>query len=85
MKITPRPADFDIVERIGKHCQFEDGVFVFNDGEGDSYFNCELPLCENGDRIEIGGLYEVNHSDEYVEILDMKLDCNFHKENHLAK
>ncbi len=67
----PRPADFDIVERIGRHCKWDDGVFVYNDGEGEMYFYCELPLCQNGDRIEVGGLYET--CDGMVEVISMTL------------
>ena len=53
----PRPSDFGISEKISRHCYFDDGVFVYNNGEGNSYFQCELLLCENGDHIEIGSLY----------------------------
>ena len=67
----PRPSDFGIVEKVGKHCYFDDGVFVYNSGEGHCYFECELPLCRNGDRIEVGSLY--NTSDGVVKVISMKL------------
>ena len=53
----PHPSDFGISEKTSRHCYFDGGVFVHDNGEGHSYFECELPLCQNGDRIEIGSLY----------------------------
>jgi len=72
----PRPSDFDIVEKIGRHCHFDDGVFAHNDGEGDSYFQCELPRCDNGDLIAIGDLYEVEG--DCVRVVAMSLCANFY-------
>ncbi len=70
----PRPADFDIVEKIGRNCYFQDGVFIHSDSEGDSYLSCELPLCQNGDRIEVGNLYKVTYDFGYVTVVQMKLE-----------
>jgi len=67
----PRPADFGIVERIGRYCKWDDGVFVYDDGEGEMYFYCEVPLCENGDRIEVGGLYDTCYG--MVQVISMNL------------
>ena len=67
----PRPSDFDIVEKIGKHCHFDGGVFVYDNGEGNSFFLCELPLCRNGDRIEVGSLYDT--CDGVVKVVSMQL------------
>ena len=69
--IQPRPADFGIVEKVSKHCYFKDGVFVYDSGEGHCYFECELALCKNGDRIEVGSLYET--TDGIVKVISMKL------------
>lgn len=78
-KNRPRPADFDIVERIGRNCRFEDGVFIYNDGEGDDYFSCNLPLCRNGDRIQVGNLYEVTYDFGYVRVIKMDLQPSVHQ------
>ncbi|MEG4248732.1 hypothetical protein [Microcoleus sp. Pol10D4] len=64
---------FGINDRIGRDCRFEDGVWIHNDGEGDSYFSCEIPLCRNGDRIELHGLYTTTYGDDYSKIQEMKL------------
>ncbi|MEG5043569.1 hypothetical protein [Microcoleus sp. B4-C1] len=65
--------DFGINDRIGRHCRFEDRVWIHNDGEGDSYFCCEIPLCRNGDRLEFQGLYITTYGDDYSKIIEMKL------------
>lgn len=65
--------EFGINDRVGRNCRFEDGVWIHNDGEGDSYFSCELPLCRNGDRLEVQGIYTTTYGDNYSTIREMKL------------
>lgn len=66
------PSDFGISDRIAQHCYFDDGVFVYDSGEGHSYFQCELPLCENGDRIEVGSLYNTCYGIVNVGAMELK-------------
>lgn len=33
------------------------GVYVCVDGRKEYSFSCQLPLCQNGDRIQVGSLY----------------------------
>ena len=64
-------ANFGIGDRIARHCKWRDGVFVYKNSNGEMYFNCELPLCQNGDPIEIGSLY--NTFIGIVQVLTMNL------------
>ncbi|MEG3933757.1 MULTISPECIES: hypothetical protein [unclassified Microcoleus] len=64
-------ANFGISDTIGRHCKWRDGVFIYKNSDGEMYFQCELPLCQNGDRIEIGSLY--NTSVGIVQVLAMNL------------
>lgn len=68
--------DYGINPRLRKYCRFEDGVFIFNDGEGDDYFSCDLPLCRNGDRIAIGDICEASFDDITVDIVGMELQLD---------
>ncbi|MEG3899027.1 hypothetical protein QT989_25665 [Microcoleus sp. SVA1_B6] len=65
--------EFGINDRVGRYCRFEEGVWVHNDGEGDTYFSCEIPLCRNGDRLEFQGFYTTTYGDNYSRIEEMKL------------
>lgn len=68
----PSYKEFGINNRVGRYCRFEDGVWIHNDGKGDTYFSCEVPLCRNGDRLEFQGLYTTTDGDNCI-IEEMKL------------
>jgi len=67
--------NYNIPPKLMRNCVFEDGVYIFNDGEGDDYFSCDLPLCNNGDQIAIGDICETTFNDINVDIVDLVF-CN---------
>lgn len=46
-----KSGNFGISDTIGRHCKWRDGVFIYNNSDGEMYFQCELPLCQNGDAL----------------------------------
>ncbi|MEG5043564.1 hypothetical protein [Microcoleus sp. B4-C1] len=44
---------------LGSHPDilWRDGVYICQHGKKQLYFSCELPLCENFDRIDVNSLY----------------------------
>ena len=70
--------NYNIHPKVMRSCRFEDGVFIYNDGEGDDYFSCDLPLCNNGDQIWIGDVCEVTFDDITVDIVGMELQLDVH-------
>lgn len=50
-------------------------VFLGEDG-GYGYFECELPICRNGDLIKIGVKYDTNEFDNCL-VIGMKLEGYF--------
>lgn len=51
----PHWSEFDLP--IFHNLVWRGGVYVCVDGRKDYHFSCELPLCVNGDRIQVGGFY----------------------------
>lgn len=47
-------------------------VFLVDDG-GYDYFDCELPICENGDLIQVGQRYDTHDFDNCL-VKKMKLE-----------
>ncbi|MEG4396591.1 hypothetical protein [Microcoleus sp. BROC3] len=66
-----KSGNFGISDTIGRHCKWRDGVFIYKNSDGEMYFQCELPLCQNGDRIQVGSLY--NTSIGIVQVVTMNL------------
>lgn len=50
-------------------------VFLGDDG-GYDYFECELPICRNGDLIKLGVRYDTNEFDNCF-VIGMKLQGHF--------
>lgn len=75
---------FGISEKTFRHCRWQGddkgvGVYVHNDGEGDSFLACELPLCQNGDVIQEGSIYVSSYDgDGYVKVKSMELVSGIH-------
>ena len=51
----PHWSEFDLP--IGQDLVWRGGVYICVDGRKEYYFSCELPLCVNGDRIQVGFAY----------------------------
>lgn len=68
----PHYSRFGIADKVGVNCRFDDGVWIYNTGEGHSFFRCEIPLCRNGDRIELGSYY-ITSTDDYSKVIEMEL------------
>jgi hypothetical protein len=50
----------------------EDGMKVYDGGEGVEYFRCQLPVCKNGDQI-LENEYYLLHGRDQVKVTSMKL------------
>ncbi|MEG4350188.1 hypothetical protein QUA74_10650 [Microcoleus sp. LAD1_D3] len=73
-----KSANFGISDRIGRHCKWRDGVFIYKNSDGEMYFQCELPLCQNGDRIQLSSLYNTNRG--IVQVLAMNLTSHVNQD-----
>lgn len=76
-EFVAKAKEFGISEKLLRHCYWEgegkSKVIVHDDGEGDSFFTCELPLCRNRDPIEIGSIYNCSYDDGYIKVIGMQL------------
>jgi hypothetical protein len=51
----PHWSEFDLL--VSQDLVWRGGVYVCVDGRKEYHFSCELPLCVNGDRIQVGCVY----------------------------
>ncbi|MEG4970547.1 hypothetical protein QUB11_28455 [Microcoleus sp. B6-A1] len=51
----PDQSHFDLP--VSQNLVWRGGVYVFVDGKKEYPFSCELPLCQNDDRIHVGSRY----------------------------
>jgi hypothetical protein len=51
----PHWSEFDLP--VSQNLVWRGGVYVCVDGRKEYHFSCELPLCQNGDRIQVGSHY----------------------------
>ena len=51
----PHWSEFDLP--VSQDLVWRGGVYICVDGRKEYYFSCELPLCVNGDRIQVGFAY----------------------------
>lgn len=77
-ELVKKAKEFGISEKLLRYCYLEgegnSKVIVHDDGEGDSFFTCELPLCSNRDLIEVGSIYSCSYDrDGYIKVIDMEL------------
>jgi len=52
-----RPGLYEFGLPFSPDYQWRGGVYVCKHGRKELYFSCELPLCQNGDLIEVNSLY----------------------------
>ncbi|MEG4455925.1 hypothetical protein [Microcoleus sp. N9_A1] len=51
----PDQSEFDLP--VSQNLVWRGGVYVCVDGRKEYHFSCQLPLCVNGDVIQVGSLY----------------------------
>ncbi|MEG4084866.1 hypothetical protein [Microcoleus sp. POL10_C6] len=51
----PDQSEFDLP--VSQNLVWRGGVYVCVDGKKEYHFSCQLSLCVNGDRIQVGSLY----------------------------
>jgi hypothetical protein len=59
-KVIPpikRPGLYEFGIAFDPDYVWKDGVYIFQHGRKQLYFSCELPVCQNGDVIEVNSLY----------------------------
>ncbi|MBD2629911.1 hypothetical protein [Trichormus variabilis] len=64
-------AQFDI--KYSRYIKIQDNIAIWVENGEISYFSCELPLAQNGDRIEVGKVFETDWTEAPFTVTTMQL------------
>ncbi|WP_333381245.1 MULTISPECIES: hypothetical protein [unclassified Microcoleus] len=51
----PEPSEFDLA--VTQNLAWRGGIYIHVNDRKEYYFSCEIPLCVNGDHIQVGLVY----------------------------